>query len=96
MAQSSKQTLSSSALGTVSSFIVHFQTEQFFRYGDIRDSVRALVEPKIAKKIVPIWDLNEEGELQGTWREIGAPNLWYTMGMTVFSFDRAMHANTAL
>ncbi|THH30839.1 hypothetical protein EUX98_g3351 [Antrodiella citrinella] len=49
-------------------------------YGDVRDVVRELVDPKIAKKIVPIWDLNEEGELNGTYREIGAPGLWYTMG----------------
>ncbi|TCD66290.1 hypothetical protein EIP91_001581 [Steccherinum ochraceum] len=54
-------------------------------YGDIRGPVRDLLEPDVAKKIGPIWDLNEEGELQGTWREIGAPNLWYHMGNLAMS-----------
>ncbi|THH30835.1 hypothetical protein EUX98_g3355 [Antrodiella citrinella] len=60
-------------------------------YGDIRGPVRELVEPNIAKKIVPIWDLNEEGEEQGAWREIGAPNLWYTMGNLAMSRFYSKH-----
>lgn len=54
-------------------------------YGDIRGPVRDLLEPEVAKKITPIWDLNEEGELQSTWREIGVPNLWYHMGTHLLS-----------
>jgi len=40
--------------------------------------------PEIAEKCHPLWGLDEEGELQGAWKELGVKNglrgLWYMMG----------------
>lgn len=42
-----------------------------------------MVGPEEGKKIVPIWGLNDEGEIRGAWREIGLPNMWYMMGASL-------------
>ncbi|KAM6504081.1 hypothetical protein JOM56_001024 [Amanita muscaria] len=48
--------------------------------GDSRDGIRRICGDDVAAKCPPIWGLDEEGEFQGVWREIGVPNLWYMMG----------------
>ncbi|KAF8623715.1 hypothetical protein AX17_007412 [Amanita inopinata Kibby_2008] len=48
--------------------------------GEPRDGVRKICGNEIADRCPPIWGLDEEGEFNGTWKEIGAPNLWYMMG----------------
>ena len=50
------------------------------RFSDARDPIRSLIGEELGAKLPPIWGLNEEGELNGTWRELGVPNLWYMMG----------------
>ncbi|KAF8333879.1 hypothetical protein F5887DRAFT_991728 [Amanita rubescens] len=48
--------------------------------GEPLDGIRIICGDEIADKCTPVWGLNEEGEIRGTWREIGLPNLWYMMG----------------
>ncbi|PFH45798.1 hypothetical protein AMATHDRAFT_71076 [Amanita thiersii Skay4041] len=48
--------------------------------GEPRDGVRRICGDEIADKCTPIWGLDEEGEFNGVWKEIGIKNLWYMMG----------------
>ena len=50
------------------------------RVGSCRDRVQEIVGDAVMDKIGPICSLNEEGELQGVWRELGVPGLWYMLG----------------
>ncbi|CAA7260826.1 unnamed protein product [Cyclocybe aegerita] len=48
--------------------------------GDPLDKVRRLVEPSVSTSLKSVWGLNKEGELNGTWRDIGVKGLWYMLG----------------
>ena len=48
--------------------------------GDPRESVRMVCDDEIGSKILPIWGLDREKELNGTWRYSGVPNLWMMLG----------------
>ncbi|KAF8510816.1 hypothetical protein BU17DRAFT_55151 [Hysterangium stoloniferum] len=48
--------------------------------GDARVAAAHLLEEKLVSKIGPIWGLNEEGELNGLFRNCGVPNLYFMMG----------------
>jgi hypothetical protein len=50
------------------------------RYGDARTLVRRICGEELGKKVKPVWGLNEEGEINGLWRVLGVPGLWYMMG----------------
>ncbi|KAH8091396.1 hypothetical protein BXZ70DRAFT_1041311 [Cristinia sonorae] len=54
-------------------------------FGDIREPIRKICGDEVGDKVPPIWGLNEEGELSGTWRELGTPGLWYMMGNLAWS-----------
>ncbi|TCD62522.1 hypothetical protein EIP91_006771 [Steccherinum ochraceum] len=54
-------------------------------FGDVRDPIRKICGEEVGAKLPPIWGLNEEGELRGTWRELGTPGLWYMMGNLAWS-----------
>ncbi|KAH9947038.1 FAD/NAD-P-binding domain-containing protein [Amylocystis lapponica] len=43
-------------------------------------TIAKLCGEKIASQILPIWNVNQEGELQSAWRWLGVPNLWFMMG----------------
>ncbi|KAJ6490350.1 hypothetical protein C8R47DRAFT_1273552 [Mycena vitilis] len=43
--------------------------------GDVRDNVRRVCGDELAAKCKPIWGLDEDGEIQGCWRDLG--NLAY-------------------
>ena len=49
------------------------------RFDDYRGPIRAILGDEY--KLTPIWGLNHEGELRTAWRECGAPNVWYMMGL---------------
>ncbi|TFK48074.1 FAD/NAD(P)-binding domain-containing protein [Heliocybe sulcata] len=49
-------------------------------YDDPRTAALRLLGDKAADKLRPIWGISEEGEINGAWRDIGIPNLWYMMG----------------
>ena len=35
----------------------------------------------MADKCKPLWGMDEEGEINGCWKDMGVPGLWYIMGM---------------
>jgi len=49
-------------------------------FSDARDPIRAICGNEIGDKLPPIWGLDAEGEINGVWRQLGVPNLWYMMG----------------
>ncbi|KAF7368295.1 Flavin-containing monooxygenase [Mycena venus] len=48
--------------------------------GDARDGVRKVCGDAVGDKCKKIWGLNEEGEINGAWRDLGVPGLWYMIG----------------
>ncbi|PCH39755.1 FAD/NAD(P)-binding domain-containing protein [Wolfiporia cocos MD-104 SS10] len=48
--------------------------------GDTRNSIRSVCGDAVAEACNPIWGLDQEGEIQGVWRDLGVPGLWYMMG----------------
>ena len=88
MAASCQPTLLSTLLGTPKEKrIQSSHTEENYRFGDVRDPIRKICGDEVGDKCPPIWGLNDEGELRGTWRELGTPGLWYMMGMRLFVFS---------
>ncbi|KAF8345497.1 hypothetical protein F5887DRAFT_1158732 [Amanita rubescens] len=49
-------------------------------YNNVKEHIQKLCGDEVANKCSPIWGFNEEGELNGTWRDLGVPGLWYMMG----------------
>ena len=50
-------------------------------YSNVKEHIRNLCGDEVANRCSPIWGLNKEGELNGTWRDLGVSGLWYMMGM---------------
>ncbi|KAJ7676551.1 hypothetical protein DFH06DRAFT_1168458 [Mycena polygramma] len=48
--------------------------------GDARSGVRRICGDAVGDKCKPIWGLNAEGEINGAWRDLGVPGLWYMLG----------------
>ncbi|KAF8875878.1 hypothetical protein CPB84DRAFT_439009 [Gymnopilus junonius] len=42
--------------------------------------IQSVCGEEVAKRCKPIWGLNEEGELNGAWRDLGIPGLWTMLG----------------
>ncbi|KAJ3746740.1 hypothetical protein DFH05DRAFT_1534500 [Lentinula detonsa] len=49
-------------------------------FGDARNLIRKICGDDVANKCSPVWGLNEEGEILGSWKYMGVPGLWYAMG----------------
>lgn len=64
-----------------------FSTDSFLSLGDARESVRKVCGDEIGDKCKRIWGLNKEGELNGAWRDLGVPRLWYMMGKRSSPFE---------
>jgi hypothetical protein len=47
---------------------------------DSRKGIRDIFGDEVAEKMKPLWGLNEEGELNGCYRDLGYQGLWYIMG----------------
>lgn len=76
---------SSMLLGKLAPAVASFtRLELIYRlscsYGDPRDSLRPILGPTVSSKLPRLWGPNDEGELSGTWREIGAEGLWNMTG----------------
>ena len=56
----------------------------FLRYENAREAVKNLCVPEIGQKIKPIWDLDEEYELNSVWRDCGVDKMWILFGMVGF------------
>ena len=50
------------------------------RLSDAREGVRKVCGDEVADKIKPLWGLNEEGEINGCYGDLGCHGLWYIMG----------------
>ncbi|KAJ7887426.1 hypothetical protein B0H13DRAFT_2534157 [Mycena leptocephala] len=48
--------------------------------GDARNGVRKICGDAVGDRCKPIWGLNAEGEINGAWRDLGVPGLWYMIG----------------
>ncbi|KAJ7180333.1 hypothetical protein C8R43DRAFT_972653 [Mycena crocata] len=59
--------------------------------GDVRDNVRKVCGDALAEKCKPIWGLDEEGEIQGCWRDLGIPGLWHMMGNLAYCRFHSKH-----
>ena len=42
--------------------------------------MKRVIGEELGEKLTRIWNLNDEGELNGIGREIGIPGLWYFSG----------------
>ena len=58
------------------------QAFELLRYGDARDLAHELCEPEVVDKIGEVWGIDEEGELNGVWRDSGHPHLFFAQGET--------------
>ena len=43
-------------------------------------TIRQIFEDNVSERIPPVWGLNQEGEINGCFRELGTPGLWNIMG----------------
>ncbi|ODH20516.1 hypothetical protein ACO22_05879 [Paracoccidioides brasiliensis] len=49
-------------------------------YDNMKSTARKIMGDKVAEKLLPAWNLDEEGELNAIWRYSGHPNFWYMGG----------------
>ncbi|MCB8913752.1 NAD(P)/FAD-dependent oxidoreductase [Rhodococcus rhodochrous] len=47
---------------------------------NMRDTIRPIIGDEVADQLTPVWGLDEQGEIQGTFRPTGHPRLWYMAG----------------
>lgn len=51
------------------------------RFDDVRVLVRQLLGDEVGARVPPIWDLDDEGEIRGVYRELrAAPGVWPILG----------------
>ena len=43
--------------------------------------IRRICRDEVADKCKPLWGMDEEGEINGCWKDMGVPGLWYIMDM---------------
>lgn len=48
-------------------------------FADLRATARRILGPSV-DRTGPVWGLDDEGELRGTWRPTGHPGLWFMAG----------------
>lgn len=51
-----------------------------FRYTNVREPIHKICEPDVADRVNTIWGLDEEGEINGAWRDTGVEGLYVMMG----------------
>jgi len=47
---------------------------------NIRDTMKQIFGEETIEMTVPVWGLDEEGEIKGSYRPCGHPGLWYATG----------------
>ena len=52
--------------------------------------VQGLVDPETFNGVGEIWGLDDEGEFNGVWGDIGVPNLWFMMGKPMKRFPSSI------
>jgi len=58
---------------------------------DSRQTIGKVFGDEMTKKIKPLWGLNEEGEINGCYRDLGFHGLWYIMGNFALSRFYSKH-----
>jgi len=51
-----------------------------FRVGDSREHIRKVCGDTVFERSAPLWGFDPEGELNGTWRDLGVKGLWSILG----------------
>ncbi|KAJ7904759.1 hypothetical protein B0H14DRAFT_2664275 [Mycena olivaceomarginata] len=59
--------------------------------GDVRDNIRKVCGDELTDRCKPIWGLDADGEIQGCWRDLGVPGLWYMMGNLAYCRFHSKH-----
>ncbi|CAH0055662.1 unnamed protein product [Clonostachys solani] len=49
-------------------------------YDNMRTTARKILGDKVANRLMDVWDLNDEGEVNVIWRYSGHPGFWYMGG----------------
>ncbi|KZV68886.1 FAD/NAD(P)-binding domain-containing protein [Peniophora sp. CONT] len=49
-------------------------------YADTREAYRSVLGDQVTEKLSPLWGLDDEGEIRGSWRDSGVPRLWCMAG----------------
>ncbi|KAK6992953.1 flavin-containing monooxygenase [Favolaschia claudopus] len=60
-------------------------------FGDAREGLRKVFGDELREKCKKIWGLNEEGEINGAWRDLGIPGLWYMTGNLALARFHSKH-----
>jgi len=47
--------------------------------------MREICGDEVASKVNAVWGMDEEGQLQGVWRNCGHDGLWFAIGMCACS-----------
>ncbi|KAJ7781013.1 hypothetical protein B0H16DRAFT_1299386 [Mycena metata] len=59
--------------------------------GDVRENIWKVCDEEVKEKCKPIWGLDKEGEIQGCYRDLGIPGLWYMMGNLAYCRFHSKH-----
>jgi len=57
-----------------------FELTSYVSYVPLRDTICSLCEPDIAARIKPVWNVDDECEMNSAWRDTGVENLWIMLG----------------
>jgi len=49
-------------------------------YGNMQESVRAIMGDEVAEKVGPVWGMDEQGELRAMWKKTGQDGFWIAGG----------------
>lgn len=54
-------------------------------YANMRETARRLFGDETADRLIPVWDMDEEGEINALWRDSGHPGFWFMGGPLVMA-----------
>jgi putative flavoprotein involved in K+ transport len=54
-------------------------------FSNMRDTARRLFGDELGDRVKPVWDLDDEGELNTLWRDSGHPGFWFMGGPLVMA-----------
>jgi cation diffusion facilitator CzcD-associated flavoprotein CzcO len=54
-------------------------------FSNMRETARRLFGDELAGRVTPVWDLDEEGEINTLWRNSGHPGFWFMGGPLVMA-----------
>ena len=57
-----------------------FELRSHVSYVPLRDTICSLCEPDIVARLKPVWDVDDECEMNSAWRDTGVENLWIMLG----------------